>query len=71
MRRLLMTVFIVCVAILPTWAQEETTPEPTIELTYRVTLDSVLEVTWLGIENRLSPYGDMQPVVRGEVYNSS
>jgi hypothetical protein len=71
MRRLLMTVFIVCVAVLPTWAQEEATPEPTIELTYRVTLDSVLEVTWLGIENRLSPYGDIQPVVRGELYNSS
>jgi hypothetical protein len=69
MRRLFLTIIIVCVAILPTWAQEEAPPEPTPEVTYRVTLDSVLEIAWLRIENRFNPFGESQVVVRGELYN--
>ena len=68
MRRLMLSIFIVCMVLSPVFAQEET-PNPTTEITYRMTTDSVVFAEWLRVENRLNPFGETQVVLRGEIIN--
>jgi len=68
MRRLLLILLLIPIGILTVSAQEET-PVPTPEVTYSLTPDSTLDILWIRMENRLNPYGEPQPIIRGEIYN--
>lgn len=68
MRHLITVLAILCMSMMVVSAQEET-PSPTPELTFIVADDSLLDVMWIHLDNRLNPFGEIQPVLRGELYN--